>query len=135
VQPAYAERLRLIIRLLRDGETLPVLMTQPTIGGTGQDPTTGKALSHLWYGEFFNKLLTTYNDTMRQVAMSDHVHLIDLDRLLPKDTKYYWDPVHHTDAGVEKIAQLVTPGFLPILQREFPSFSRGTCKIDPAHPA
>ena len=36
VQPEYAERLRLIIRLLREAKTAPVLMTQPTLAGTGR---------------------------------------------------------------------------------------------------
>src|SRR6266700_2948345 len=53
LQPAYAERLRLIIRLLREGQVIPVLMTQPTLAGIGQDPTTGKELSRLRGGQFF----------------------------------------------------------------------------------
>ncbi len=135
LQPAYAERLRLIIRLLRDGQTIPVLMTQPTVGGVVRDPTTGKDLSRLWYGQFFYQAFEIYNDTMRDVAQRENVHLIDLARLMPKDTKYYWDPEHHTDAGVAKIAQLVEAGLLPYLAKKFPTFNKGTCQTVSANPS
>jgi lysophospholipase L1-like esterase len=131
VQPEYAERLRLIIRLLRDAQTIPVLMTQPTLGGTGRDPTTGMDLSRLWYGLAFQKSFKVYNDTMRQVAQSKNVHLIDLGRSMPKDTKYYLDPVHFTDAGAKKAAELVTTGLLPYLAQKFSSYKKATCQIAP----
>src|SRR6266567_7258483 len=53
LQSDYAQRLRVIIRLLRDGQTIPVLMTQPTLGGIGLDPSTGKDLSRLWHAQNF----------------------------------------------------------------------------------
>jgi len=124
---AYSERLRLIIRLLRDAQTIPVFVTQPTVGGMGRDPTTGKELSRLQFGLFFDKLFEIYNDTMRQVARSENVYLIDLARSLPKDTKYYWDPMHFTDAGSEKVAELVEGALLPYLRLKFPSFKKGAC--------
>ena len=129
LQPEYAERLRLIIRLLRDGHIIPVLMTQPTVGGIGRDPTTGKDLSRLWWGLFWAQAFEIYNDTMRYVAQSENVYLIDLAHLMPKDTKYYWDPMHYTDAGAQTVAQLVTARVLPYLGRNFPSFNKGTCEI------
>jgi hypothetical protein len=134
VQPEYAERLRLIIRLLRDAQTIPVLMTQPTVGGTGRDPTTGMELSRLWYGRSFQQSFEIYNDTMRHVAQSENIHLIDLEHSMPKDTKYYLDPIHFSDAGTKKVAELVTMGLLPYLAREFPSFNKGTCQIVSANP-
>lgn len=134
LQPEYAERLRLIVRLLRDAQTIPVLMTQPTLGGVGRDPTTGKELSHLSYGQFFRQSFEIYNDTMRHVAQSDNVHLIDLARSMPKDKKYYVDPIHYTDAGSEKVAQLVATELLPYLERTFPSFNKGTCQSASANP-
>ena len=135
LQPDYAERLRLIIRLLRAGATIPVLLTQPTVGGMTRDPTTGKDLSRLWYGEYFYRTFEIYNDTMRAVADSENVFLIDLARLMPKDTKYYWDPEHHTDAGVKKIAELVGAELLPYLGEKFPTFKKEACHMDKANPS
>jgi hypothetical protein len=134
LQPEYAERLRLIIRLLWDGDTIPVLITQPTLGGIGRDPTTGKELSRLWYGQFFYQALEIYNDTMRQVAQNEDVHLVDLAQKMPKDTRYYFDIMHYTDVGAKKVAQLVAMGLLPYLGWKFPSFSKGNCQTVSANP-
>lgn len=98
-----------------------------------RDPTTGKDLSRLQDGLFWYKSLEIFNGTMRGVAQSDHVFLIDLARLMPKDTKYYWDPVHFTDAGAAEVGRIATAGLLPYLEREFPSYDRGTCEIDFTH--
>jgi lysophospholipase L1-like esterase len=133
-QSAYAERLRQIIRLLRDARTIPVLMTQPTLGGIGRDPTTGDDLSRLWYGLFFQRSFEIYNDTMRQVAQSENVYLVDLERSLPKDTKYYYDNVHFTDAGAEKVAELAAARLLPYLTQRFPSFDKGACQTGSVNP-
>jgi hypothetical protein len=128
-QPAYAARLRAIIRLLRDGQTAPVLITQPTVLGMGRDPTMGKELARIGEGLYAYESLEIYNDTMRDVAESEHVHLIDLAHIMPKDTKYYFDAIHYTDAGSKEVAQLVTKGILPYLAQKFPSYRKSTCKI------
>jgi hypothetical protein len=134
LQPEYAERLRLMIQLLRDGQTIPVLITQPTVGGAGRDPATGKDLSRLWWGLFWSQTFEIYNNTMRAVAQSENVYLIDLARSMPKNTKYYLDPMHYTDAGAEKVAQLVTMRLLPYLDWNFPSFNKGNCEIVSSNP-
>jgi hypothetical protein len=136
-QSAYAERLRIIIRLLQDGQTIPVLMTQPTVSGVARDPTTGKDLSRLQFGLFFDELMELFNETMRHVAQGEHVHLIDLARMMPKDTKYYWDSIHYTDSGAKEVAHLAAAALLPYLERMFPSHSRGNkgnCQIVSASP-
>ena len=71
---------------------------------------------------------------MRSVAQSENVYLIDLERSMSKDTKYYWDPMHYTDAGAERVAQLVTMRLLTYLGRKFPSFNKGNCEIVPSNP-
>jgi len=106
-----------------------VLLTQPTVGGTGRDPTTGKDLSHFRHGAFFSQAFDIYNSTMRQVAQSENVHLIDLAKEMPKDTQYYYDYMHYTDAGAKKVAQLTAMGLLPYLREKVPSFDKGICRI------
>jgi len=132
LQPAYAERLRLMIRLLREGQVIPVLMTQPTLAGIGQDPTTGKELSRLRGGQFFYQAFEIYNNTMRQVAQTETVKIIDLAQSMPKDTKYYYDYMHYTDVGARKVAQLATIDLLPYLEHEFPSFKKASCQVNSA---
>jgi hypothetical protein len=104
-------------------------VTQPAVAGIGRDPTTGIEFSRLRYGEFFQRSFEIYNDTMRHLAQSENVYLIDLGRAMPKDTKYYIDNMHYTDVGAKKVAELVGAGLLPYLARKFPSFNKGTCQI------
>jgi hypothetical protein len=134
-QSSYAERLHLIIKLLEDNQTVTVLMTQPTVGGLGRDPTTGKDLSRLWYGNFWFQLFEIYNDTLRRVANAADVQLIDLARLMPKDTEFYYDPMHYTDAGARKVAELTARQLVPYLGWRFPSFKKDSCQFAAANPA
>lgn len=128
LQIAYAERLRILIRLLRHAQIIPVLMTQPTVSGIARDPTTGKDLSRLQYGLYTYQRMEVFNDTMREVSHGENVHLVDLARTMTKDTKYYWDPIHYTDAGAEEVARLTATALIPYLDRTFPSYSNHHCK-------
>jgi hypothetical protein len=133
-QHAYEGRLRLLVRLLRDAEVLPVLMTQPTPCGFTKDPTTGKDLSRLPECLFRYQLYEIYNDTMRYVAQNEGVFLIDLSRTMPKDTKYYWDYMHYTDAGAEELSKVVTTALLPYLARNFLAYLKVDCREMTADP-
>ena len=126
-QRAYEDRLRLLLRLLHDAQILPVLMTQPTPCGFAKDPTTGKNLSRLPECLFRYQLYEIYNDTLRYVAQSEGVLLIDLSRTMPKDTKYYWDYMHYTDAGEEEVTKVVTRALLPYIARNFPLYLKVDC--------
>jgi hypothetical protein len=127
-QRAYEDRLRLLVRLLHDAEILPVFMTQPTPCGFAKDPTTGKDLSRIPECLFRYRLYEIYNDTLRYVAQSEGVFLIDLSRTIPKDTKYYWDYMHYTDAGSEELAKIVTTALLPYIARNFLSYLKIDCQ-------
>jgi len=128
LQRAYENRLRLLVRLLHDAQILPVLMTQPTPCGFAKDPTTGKDLSRLPECLFRYQLYEIYNDTLRYIAQSEGVFLIDLSRTMPKDTKYYWDYVHYTDAGAEEVTKVVTTALLPYIARNFLSYLKVDCQ-------
>ncbi len=62
----------------------------------------------------------TYNDTVRQVAQSEQVELIDLDRLIPERRKLYTEPphflykdgIHLTELGLQEIARLLAQDLL-----------------------
>ena len=109
-------------------------MTQPTVAGIARDPTTGKDLSRLQDGLFWYKSLETFNGTMRQVASAENAYLIDLEHAMPKDTKYYWDPIHYTDAGAAKVAEIAAAALLPYLEQSFPSYDSRRCEISSTHP-
>jgi hypothetical protein len=105
-----------------------VLMTQPTPCGIGKDPTTGKDLARLPECLFRYRLYEIYNETLRYVAHSEGVYLIDLSRTMPKDTKYYWDYMHYTDAGAEVVSELVATALLPYIARKFSVYLKVDCR-------
>jgi lysophospholipase L1-like esterase len=45
-----------------------------------------------------------YNETIRTVAASEHVVLVDLEALIPDEGSYLQDCIHNSRAGVEKVA-------------------------------
>jgi hypothetical protein len=44
------------------------------------------------------------------------VPLVDLARLLPKDSRYYFDWVHYSNEGAQKVADLLSTQLLPVFQ-------------------
>jgi lysophospholipase L1-like esterase len=128
-QTAYAARVRAMVGMLRDAGTVPVLMTQPTPFGDAKDPATGKDLSRVEHGLFRHARLELYNDTLRRLARDEKVDLIDLERHLSKDTRYYWDYVHYTDAGAQKVADIVADRLLPVAAKNFKTEGNGACRL------
>jgi hypothetical protein len=47
---------------------------------------------------------------------------------MPKDTKYYWDYMHYTDAGVEVISKLVATALRPYIARKFSVYLKADCR-------
>ncbi len=48
-----------------------------------------------------------YNDEIRNMR-SNGVAVIDLASAMPKDSKYYYDFMHYTNAGAEKVASIIS---------------------------
>jgi len=128
-QRAYASRLRKIIDLLKEGNTTPVLLTQPSPFGPYIDGTTGKDMLRVENGLFKYRMIEIFNDTMRQVSKAENVHLIDLSGRL-NDTKYFFDYWHFTNEGEERLAHLVASDLLSFVAIKFSSYSKGECTSD-----
>ncbi len=108
----------------RDHGIEPVFITQPTLYGPGIDPATGVDLGKVKLGENLNGALMfavveMYNHTLRQVAAKDHVLLIDLARELPRNSAYYYDYLHYTEAGAAAVAEIIYRGLRPFLAGHF----------------
>ncbi len=108
----YEARLRRLIVYARRAGIDPVLITQPALLGDGIDPATGVRLGPLDYDREHDAhteglLLEMYNDAMRRVAMQQGVFLVDLAHLMPKDSQYYYDFIHFSNAGARLVGQLV----------------------------
>jgi lysophospholipase L1-like esterase len=122
--PYYRSRLEKLIQVSRDHGIEPLFITQPTLYGPGIDPATGVDLEKIKLGENLNGALMfavvdMYNQTLRQVAAKDHVLLIDLARELPRNSLYYYDYLHYTEAGAAAVAEIIYRGFRPFIANHF----------------
>jgi len=121
----FENRLKRLIRISRDHQILPVLMTQPALYGNCEDDVTGADLSKIKIREginsgFYWDMLDVLNGVTRKVAKEEQVALVDLAREIPKSSKYYYDLVHYDNVGAEKVASVIYRNLLPRLVREFP---------------
>jgi len=124
---AYEQRMRSLIDTCLRNNIRPVLMTQPLLCGIGKDSITGMNLEHVriargMNGEMWNRKLNLYNEVTRRLAKEYNILCIDLANLLPRNSLYYFDFVHQTNQGAQKITELITPQLTAYLTSEFPGY-------------
>ncbi len=122
--PGYTQRLVEIATVTRSAGIEPVWLTQPALFGEGVDPATGCDLAEVKVngrgnGRLEWRLLELQNGVTRQVALAEHVMLIDLARELPKDSRYFYDFLHFTNEGSERVGEIVAAQLLPFLVDRF----------------
>jgi len=60
--------------------------------------------------------------------------VIDLAREMPKNSAYYYDLMHFTNAGAARVADLIDAQLTPFLARKFPAHYQGRPMPTPATP-
>ncbi|MBI5739772.1 MAG: SGNH/GDSL hydrolase family protein [Nitrospirae bacterium] len=126
------ERLLKLIRLSRDNGTEPVFITQPTLFGNAVDDVTGIDLSKVKSSEdspgvLVWERLEMVNDVIRQVGEKEKVPVIDLSILLPKSSRYYYDFLHYSNEGNEKVADIIYEELCPYLTEKYGEYSTKAC--------
>lgn len=124
----FRRRLEEIVALDRAHQIEPVLITQPTLLGgvdarTGLDTRTMEV--EVWEhvdGAFAWRLLERYNDVTRQVGRERHVLVVDLARQLPKDSTFFYDFFHFTNAGADRVGSIVHDRLRPWLLEMYPAW-------------
>ena len=115
----YENRLLELITICQGNNIEPVFLTQPALFGDLMDPTTGVDLGTIRWGELDGstgwQVLELYNELVRKVCEENEIALIDLAKLLPKDSKYFWDLLHYTNEGNEKVAEVVGEKLLKLI--------------------
>jgi len=124
---SYEQRLASLINICNDYTMRPVLITQPSLFGKGNDDITGvnletPILDKKLSGKAYWTLLELYNETTRRVAAKNGAWLIDLAKEMPKSSKYFYDTVHFTNEGAQKVAEIIYPELSPLLAKEFKEF-------------
>ena len=127
----YRKRLEKLLTICREHNIVPVLLTQPVLYGNSFDPTTGVNLGHRFVAKDMDgatgwQVLELYNDVTRQVGREQGVPVIDLAREMPKDSRYYYDLMHFTNAGADKLANLIAAQLTPFLAKRFPQYYKGS---------
>lgn len=108
---------------------LPVFLTQPNLFGFGVDSLTGADLAAYPLEDSINgqlmwQMLEKYNQVTRDLCLEKGLPLIDLGRLMPKNSLYYYDMSHFTNAGAMRMASLLAPALDSILDCQFPVYRR-----------
>lgn len=110
-QKEYKKSILEIIDICKANNVKLVFLTQPLLFGEGIDPRTGldlvKYQFHIFSGLQNSQKLELYNQTVRQVCVESQTQRIDLAKLLPKDSKYFFDDMHFSDTGCQKISEVI----------------------------
>ena len=78
------------------------------------------------------QVLELYNDVTREVGRERGVLVIDLAREMPKNSTYYYDLMHYTNAGAARVADIIAAQLTPFLARKFPAYYQGSTAPRPA---
>lgn len=128
----YGDRLGRLIELSRTHGVEPVFITQPMVFGNLIDPLTevNLAKATCWWadGKTMWELLELYNDVVRNTCREHQVQVIELARKMPKSTEFYYDTYHYSNAGCEKVAEIVYQDLSTYLEKQFPQYLRSATK-------
>jgi lysophospholipase L1-like esterase len=120
----YRDRVTELVRQARSMGARVALVTQPVLYGGGIDEPTGLDLGLIHVNGVDGKtawgMLEGYNAMTRAVAQEQGVLLIDLARLLPKNSTYFYDTIHFTNEGAEEVGMAVYRALCPYVADLFP---------------
>jgi lysophospholipase L1-like esterase len=119
---AYRQRITAMLNICSANNVQPILITQPSLLGNYTDsstminmadkiipsaePVTNAALA--------GSVLELYNDVVR--SFSTQVKVIDLAAQMPKNTNYYYDFIHYTNSGCNKVAAIIAKELIPYIK-------------------
>jgi len=120
----YKKRLIKLVKKTTQNNIQPVLITQPTLVGEGMDELTGVNLETVKLmnekgGKAYWAVLERYNEVTRQVAEQENILFIDLAHKLLKNSNYYYDALHFTNEGAERVSEIIAEELEHHLKMEF----------------
>ena len=119
----FEDRLNGLISTTQTHHIVPILITQPTLVGYGVDAATGINLEKVKLcndlaGKVYWKQMELYNDVTRSVAKKRNIFLIDLAKEMPNSTELYYDCIHFTNKGAEKVSQIIYQSMERVLSKQ-----------------
>ena len=129
--PAYEARVRALVQRSRANGIEPILVTQPLLIGPITDDVTGVDLATVRWGkgngaEMWD-VMELYNDVVRRVGEEDRVFVVDLARQMPKSSRYFYDYVHYTNAGAERVGDIIYGDICAFLSAQYPMYRTSAC--------
>jgi lysophospholipase L1-like esterase len=118
---SYGKRLETIIQECKEHQIQLILMTQPMLWGYSKDTITGVDLSNIKIDESVNsalrwRIMEAYNAEAKAIAQKSGIPIIDLANKLEKSSEYFYDEIHFTPAGAQRIATIISPELKAIIQ-------------------
>ena len=124
---SYEARLLKIIDICRKNNIDPVFVTQPYLLGDVVDEYTGIYLGNIKAGQyngiFYWRILDLYNRTTQRIAKENGVFVIDLANELPKNSEYFYDYMHYSNKGAEKISEILYVELKKYMKDKYKDFS------------
>ena len=68
------------------------------------DSLTDLGLDYIEYKNMYDSM----NDIIREVSLENDILCIDLDRLVPSDSNFFYDLIHYTDKGSILAASIIS---------------------------
>lgn len=107
----FSIRLQIFVDIARDIRATPVLMTMPSYKKLDYELTDEGKRTFL--GGL--KYLEPFNAKIREVANFKKCKLVDLEKEMERDERYFYDYVHYSDEGSKRIAQIIFKNLKDIL--------------------
>ncbi|MEJ8841065.1 SGNH/GDSL hydrolase family protein [Lacibacter sp. H375] len=118
----YQSRLQEIVNICEANSIKPILLTQPSLYGAFTDSISGVRMDLKFHESNPGKnnllqeqVLEEYNNVVR--SFSAQATVIDLAKLMPKNTAYYYDFIHFNKQGAAKVAEILATSLQQTLQQ------------------
>jgi len=118
----YKTDLERLVMLCQKRNQKLLLLTHPSLYQTNMPARLSSLLweytdDGAYSPEVMAQMMDQYNSVMKSVCREQHVELIDMAALVPKDTTALYDDVHLNIGGCRQVAEILAEYFKPKLPR------------------
>ncbi len=109
--PAFSNNLKTIIGVTNAHNIQLVFMTPQTTWNSKVDPKTKNYHWSLLYGgtryqeDLMHEAVELYNEEIRRLSVKYNLPIVDLAKIIPKSTEYFYDDVHFNKKGADFTAR------------------------------
>ena len=126
IKQKFKESLTLFINLNKSWEVEPILITQANRLITNPDTSLMiyKRLYDALYDFGINyieckEMYDSLNEIIREVAFEYDILCLDLDKIVPPESDYFYDLVHYKDNGSSLVAKIISEQLTNKINRQY----------------